>query len=237
VTINGVAYENQSGIHYDRFTDTYPAQSAADGALVKFNQFAGNTWAIDSLNPFKGSERVEFSGNPAKSRARFPGPESTSIWISDAIYVEKGDPTTTDWTTLGQIHDRVGVGPIFAISIRTGEYLTIDITTNKFVKTLGRMPLARGHWYRRVMNLKFNESSAGFIKVWIDGRQIVDYHGETGNADTQYYYWKFGIYRSHAPEYLAVRYANVRIGGEELAKKITDPDPIPTGFCTDNGSC
>jgi hypothetical protein len=212
-------------------------QTSANGAYLKFNLFPGNTWAIDSQEPFRGSERVELSGNLSGSLARFPGPTSRSIWISDAVYVEKGDPITTDWLMIGQIHDRVGIGPVFSMNIHTGDYLSFDILTKDFAKSLGEIPFARGRWYRRVMNLKFDPSGNGFIKVWIDGKQIVDYHGVTGNPDTKYYYWKFGLYRSHAPEYVAARYANVRVGGEELATKIEAPDPIPTGFCSDDGSC
>jgi len=237
ITVNGSKFEVQSGIFLDKFTNTYPLQVGSGGNYFKFNQFANNTWAIDSSDPFKGSERVELAGNPLGSRARFDGHETDSIWISDSFYVERGDPVTADWTTVGQIHDRVGLGPVFGMSIQCGEYLSVDITGEGFVKTIGTHPIARGHWYNRVINLKFNQSGAGFVRVWINGVQIADYRGPTGNPATQYYYWKYGIYRSHAPEYVAVRYANVRIGGSELASKILAPDAIPTGYCTDNASC
>ena len=236
LNVNGADYEVQGGIRRDAFTGTSPAQSIA-ASYFKFNQFPGNTWAIDDPNPYVGSERVELSGNLKGSLARFPGPVSGDIWISDAVYVEKGDPITTDWLTIGQIHDRVGLGPVFSLSVRAGEYVSVDMIGKDVSKTLARMPFSRGRWYRRVFNLKFDPNGAGYIRVWIDGKQLVDYHGPTGNPDTEYYYWKFGLYRSHAPEYTAARYANVRVGHEELAAKIEAPDPLPMGYCTDDGSC
>lgn len=237
VDINGALYEVQSGIQNEPVTGTHAAQIGPGGNYLKFNMFANNAWAIDGSNPTDGTERVELSGSVPGSTARFLGNETDSIWISDAFYIEKGDPITTDWVTLGQIHDRVGIGPVLAFSLRHGDYLAVGILGEGFYKTIGKYPITRGKWYHRVFNVKFNQAGDGFVKVWINGSKVADYHGKTGNANTQYYYWKFGIYRSHASEYMAVRYANIRTGSTDLSALIANPDPIPKELCDEGSSC
>ena len=237
VVINGASYEVQSGIRKEPVTNTYPVQISSGGNYLKFHLFANNSWTMDSSDPIEGSERVELAGNLLGSSARFVSHDVDSIWVADSFYIEEGDPITTDWVTLGQIHDRVdraGVGPVLGFSLRSGEYLAVDAAG---VGNIGKYPIARGIWYNRVFSVKFDQSGEGYIKVWINGDKIADYHGNTGNAQTKYYYWKFGIYRSHAPEYIAVRYANMRIGSGSLSTLIAAPDPIPTHFCGEDRPC
>jgi hypothetical protein len=242
VKLNNVVYEVHSGISKEPITGTYPTQLGRLGNYVKFNLFANNNWAIDSSDPTFGSDRVELSGNPKDSIGRFIGHDSDPIWIADSFYIEEGDPITTDWCMLGQIHDRSGIGPVVGFLLRSGEFLSVDITFANVAgevssKSLGNYPIARGHWYNRVFSVKFNQNGDGYLKVWINGVKIVDYEGIIGNPNTLYYYWKFGIYRSSAPEYMAVRYSNVRIKFDDLSSQIAMPDPSPLGYCSDDGSC
>jgi hypothetical protein len=234
INLNGSVYEVQSGINREPTTNTYPTQIRASD-LVRFNLFPNNSWAIDSSDPFTGSDRVELSGNPYESNARFAGNEVASTWITDSFYIENGDPITTDWVTIGQIHDRWGGnGPILSFSLRTGEYLTVDVSERG---TIGTFPIVRAHWYNRVINFKLNPSGDGYVGVWINGQQVANYHGPIGNKNTLYYYWKFGVYRSHAPEYTAVRYANVTIRQDDMSSKILNPDPIPPRYCDHGEKC
>jgi hypothetical protein len=63
--------------------------------------------------------------------------------VSDSFYIEKGDPITTDWVTLGQIHDRAGIGPVLAFSLRHGDYLTVGILGEGFYKRIGEYMAVR----------------------------------------------------------------------------------------------
>jgi hypothetical protein len=72
---------------------------------------------------------------------------------------------------------------------------------------------------------------SGFMKLWLDGKQVVNYTGSMGYSTSTGYYWKFGIYRSVAGEHEAVRYANMTVGTADLSAKIAKPDPIPEGYC------
>ena len=50
----------------------------------------------------------------------------------------------------------------------------------------------------------------GFARVWLDGKQIVNYSGALG-GDTTEYYWKTGHYRGGAPETNTVQHRNIHI--------------------------
>ncbi len=70
-------------------------------------------------------------------------------------------------------------------------------------------PIQRGHYYSMNIQVKFDANGNGFLKVWRDGVQIVNYHGSIGTGAATY--WKEGIYRSPASETMAVDYRNLHI--------------------------
>jgi hypothetical protein len=238
VSVNGAIYEVQSGRRSDDTANTAASQTGPNGSYIRFKMFANNPWPRDDIRPSGGSERTEFAGHRAGSRARFDRNIVDSIWGSDSFYIEKGDPVTTNWCAIGQMHVRSGAGPAVIFSLQNGEFLAVDVQRERGgSRRVGRYPIARGTWYHRVFNIRFDQSGKGFVRVWINGTQIADYVGNTGNSRTPFYYWKFGIYRSQAPEYIAVRYANMTIGRADLSAKIANPDPIPHGYCRHGGSC
>ncbi|MFK4601157.1 hypothetical protein ABIF57_000609 [Bradyrhizobium diazoefficiens] len=55
----------------------------------------------------------------------------------------------------------------------------------------------------------FSNSGSGYLDVWINGKQVVNYQGPLGFG--QGTYWEFGIYRSTATETSAVRYRNLML--------------------------
>jgi hypothetical protein len=59
------------------------------------------------------------------------------------------------------------------------------------------------------IQVKFDANSNGFLRVWRDGVQIVDYRGSIGTGAATY--WKQGIYRSAAPETMAVHFRRLKI--------------------------
>jgi hypothetical protein len=228
MSVNGATYIAQGG------TDSRAIQVGPFGNLIRFNMLPDNAWYEDSF----GVERAEL----ALSRAF---PERTSLWVSYSFYVEAGQgPVTTNWFILGQ-WGQVGsscsrgtLGPPFSQSLRIGEILTLVIYPNDVCNGAGKaatpltVSLQRGVWYNVVQNVRFDPAGGtGFMKVWLDGQQVVDYAGSTGYATSTGYYWKFGIYRSVAAEHEAVRYANMTVGTADLSAKIASPDPIPQGYC------
>ena len=99
-------------------------------------------------------------------------------------------------------------------------------------------PLIRDHTYSMKIESNFADDSSGYLYVWRDGVQIVNYHGPIGFGDQ--IYWKEGIYRDVDPgnQTMAVDYSNLKIvtptetdilTGTTVAPSLDPvPDPIPS---------
>lgn len=61
----------------------------------------------------------------------------------------------------------------------------------------------RGRWLDLRFQLRFTSRPTGFVRAWLDGRQVVDYVGDTANPETprsgysdpSKFYFKMGLYR------------------------------------------
>jgi hypothetical protein len=71
--------------------------------------------------------------------------------------------------------------------------------------------IQRGHEYSMTIQVTFENSGNGNLKVWRDGVQIVNYQGPIGGGSGDKYYWKEGVYRSPAAETMAAKYRNLQI--------------------------
>ena len=66
----------------------------------------------------------------------------------------------------------------------------------------------RGHWLDLRFQARFTPQATGFVRAWLDGKQVVDYSGVTANAESaatgyptpSYYYFKMGLYRDVMPQ-------------------------------------
>jgi len=90
--------------------------------------------------------------------------------------------------------------------------------------------IVRGHNYAMRIQCKV-DPTAGFLNVWRDGVQIVNYSGPLGfNFDT---YWANGIYRAAGPDTQIAQFQNLIIttGPYSLGTASTY---MPIGECTDS---
>ena len=78
-------------------------------------------------------------------------------------------------------------------------------------------PVKTGQWYDIVTHFKYSPDNTGFMEIWINGEQVVDYTGVTtyavdtaGDLRATYNYLKLGLYLGGANG--EVYYDNVRIG-------------------------
>jgi hypothetical protein len=62
--------------------------------------------------------------------------------------------------------------------------------------------------YRAIyIEANFDNNGSGYLRVWVDGVQVVNYTGNLGFGYSTY--WEWGIYRSTATESAAVKYRNM----------------------------
>ncbi|HUD23729.1 MAG TPA: polysaccharide lyase [Acidobacteriaceae bacterium] len=88
----------------------------------------------------------------------------------------------------------------------------------------------RGHWLGLRFQARFTPQANGFVRVWLDGKQVVDFTGVTADAENAatgyttpgYYYFKMGLYRNVMPQPMTIYL-------DEYRKKQLPSDATSTG--------
>ncbi|WP_136623504.1 heparin lyase I family protein, partial [Bradyrhizobium centrolobii] len=75
---------------------------------------------------------------------------------------------------------------------------------------VSQTPIVRGQPIDVHVEVNFQNNSSGFLEVWINGQQVVDYHGAIGYGGGVY--WKEGVYEGWSSnQTITVDYANTVI--------------------------
>ena len=89
----------------------------------------------------------------------------------------------------------------------------------------------RGHWVDFRVQARFTPQPTGRVKVWVDGKQVVDYTGVTANPNSPFsgypspslYFFKFGLYRDVMPQPMTAyfdEYHKRQLPDEELSSPV-----------------
>lgn len=205
--------------------------------VYRFEVRAGDRWPEESQK--ETVERSEVHGpvddtNPARFNAE--------TWTAYQFRIEPGQPSTANWVVLGDWHvlpdptDSPKMSSPWQLELRKGDILVFDIraSSEKPVRDnapeqhiyTSSAPITRGVWHSIVSVADFDWRPGGGVTVWLDGAKIAEYHGPFGYDTIRPPYFKFGIYRSAAPETLAVEYANVAISRIPLAARVRLPPAV-----------
>ncbi|WOH69763.1 heparin lyase I family protein [Bradyrhizobium sp. BWA-3-5] len=176
----------------------------SDTDTLRFELRSGDHWSSPGYSDPTSAERSETGGDTLY-------PAGTHINVSYDFMIEPGATNTAKWIVLGQMHEEsAGYSPPFAVELVNGDHMAIDIGTGKEVYLYtDPNPIQRGRYYSMNIQVKFDNNGNGFLRVWRDGVQIVDYHGSIGTGAATY--WKQGIYRSAAPETMTVHFRRLKI--------------------------
>ncbi len=76
----------------------------------------------------------------------------------------------------------------------------------------------RGRWLDLRVQARFTPGPSGRVKVWLDGKQVLDYTGATANPESpatgylspSIYYFKFGLYRDVMPQSMTAYFDEYR---------------------------
>jgi large repetitive protein len=199
VVIKGNIFEAEAGVKPEAI------QRVESPDVVRFQMIAGNRWSEDSMG---GDERTELDGYKQPFEIGVP------YWVAWSIYIEPGPRFTADWIALGQVPGLMG-------HILKQTIMTWSLAG----KSLHSALINQGQSYQFVEKFIVDPVN-GYYGSWLDGKQVVDYHGRVGDPGRKYYY-KIGIYRGAAQETMAVRYANYKFGTADLSELIANPDPVP----------
>jgi large repetitive protein len=125
--------------------------------------------------------------------------------------IEPGQINKVSWLSLTQMHEDAGIP--FSIQL-FNDHMTVLTDQNADWGTLAYSDpnaIVRGHAYDIQIRAYFANDSSGFLQIWRDGVQIVDYHGRLG-SEVGGQYLKLGVYEGY-PEQVqyttAVDYSNI----------------------------
>jgi hypothetical protein len=182
--------------------------SSPDADTLRFELRSGDHFSSSYWVDPATSERTEISGQTVH-------PPGTQIDLVYNFMVEPGQTNSASgpgrWLILGQMHEHnVPKSPPFAVELVNGDHMAIDIGTGDpvYVYT-DPNPIQRGRYYSMHVKVRFDNNRNGFLSVWRDGANIVDYRGPIGTGAGTY--WKQGIYRSSAQETMAVHFRSLNI--------------------------
>ncbi|MBV8442981.1 MAG: heparin lyase I family protein, partial [Hyphomicrobiales bacterium] len=81
-------------------------------------------------------------------------------------------------------------------------------------------PIVRGQSYSIQVEGSFQNNSSGFVEVWVNGSQVVNYHGPIGYGASNY--WKEGVYEGDTTtQPITIDYANTVVTATPASPVIT----------------
>ncbi|MGE5639897.1 MAG: polysaccharide lyase [Clostridia bacterium] len=148
------------------------------------------------------SKRTEIAFDPSIEEGRV-------YWIAFSLYVyDWGRLPRGDESLFGtQVHsgdNRRGLSPSFTLGSLRGDTFVVSVQystspdptpRNMVSRKYPEMPIPFGRWTDFVFRFRHSQGGDGFLQAWMDGREIVEYHGPLGFHTPGYKdYAKFGYY-------------------------------------------
>ena len=210
-----------SGTNGSQFTvddETVLAQNAnkswsltqPDANTLRFSVQSGDYWSTSGWSDLTndgGANRSEIEFSPRYAAG-------TQINISETLTVEPGATNTASFLDLNQLHSTTQSPPSpFVLGLDKSDHLVVVLqspTTSWNVVYRSPDPIVRGQPMDLNFQLNMGPSGNGYVGVWLDGTQIVNYHGAVGATGAEYF-WKEGIYRGPAAETITAEFSNVQI--------------------------
>lgn len=125
-----------------------------------------------------------------------------------------GTVSTAGFCDITQVHATTDTPPSpFYIGFDAGDYLNVvrqapSISYESLYRT--PTPIVRGTDYVIKAEVMMGPAGSGFVRVWINGAQYVNFNGAIG-ATGSLYWWKWGLYRTNVAETLAATFRNVTL--------------------------
>jgi Polysaccharide lyase len=181
-----------------------------DANTLQFSVHSGDHWSTSGwsdLTNDAGAERSEIEFSPTYA-------VGTQINVSEQLTVQPGPTNTASFLVLNQLHATTQSPPSpFTLQLNKSDHLEVVLQSpNNSYNLVYRSPnpIVRGRTMDLNFQLNMDPSGNGYVDVWLDGVQIVNYHGAVGAAGAEYY-WKEGIYRGAAAETITADFSNVQI--------------------------
>jgi hypothetical protein len=203
------------------------------GGIECFNNNANKSWSIKQLDDYtlrfevRQGDQYSSTGytdppNANRSEIAFYHgdfrPAGKELEVSEIITVQPGPISTAGWMDFCQLHAE-------SDNPSSPFYIELEPDTEKLrviaqspadgwiLVYLAPKPIVRGKPMNLIYRVKMSPNdNNGYIRVWLDGEQIVDWSGRCGAASGGYY-WKLGAYRENVSETITVDHSHIAIKG------------------------
>ena len=171
----------------------------------RFEVRRGDCGGLDCVRADGARERSEYAQNGEQNK---PG---EAYWYAWSMYVpedfqDAGNVAGTSRVfTAGQFQQRSSFVPAFLLGKEFGG----DFVLRTFVTDTGSAPKLRfvvlpnsqflGHWHDFVVHASWTTEPSGFFRLWANGKQVVDYSGQTMTVGNTEVFFKYGTYRIASP--------------------------------------
>jgi hypothetical protein len=185
----------------------YSATKAPDGSRAERFELRPGDCPKDTGDCGSDRERVEKSEQPPASKV------GSEFWYHFSVYVPADWPSTGVLNTkLGQFHQKGDGKPpiLFQLDDRAYVFELSNPAVVQRNKMAPEKPLAqlqiktaaamKGNWTNVLVHAKWSRGDDGFVKVWVDGNEMVDLKGANVDRNNPVYF-KYGIYRSFVSRY------------------------------------
>jgi hypothetical protein len=157
-----------------------------------------------------GSERAELlETKTLVGREDTPYEFSFSMFFPTNFPIEPTRLVIAQWKQLcpsgGNCSDD---SPVLALRYISGELrITQNLNSPHETRLYTEKNEFRGRWLDFKLQVRFATNETGRIKVWFDGKQVVDFKGVTANSENptsgyvhpSRFYFKMGLYRNSVP--------------------------------------
>jgi len=98
--------------------------------------------------------------------------------------------------------------PVLALRYISGKLRITHQTNAEAITLFQTKEELRGKWTDFKFQTRFTAGTNGYVRAWINGQQVIDYHGPNAYAEDDatsyphpsYFYFKMGLYRDVMPE-------------------------------------
>lgn len=159
-------------------------------------------------------------------------PFGREMWYRFSTFIPADIPTPTYRCVIAQWHawpdllrGEAWRSPVIAIEYRLDQMMirichnaervqkdNSQASNNKTVLYRSPEHGKRDVWHQFVARVVFDPFSSGELTVWIDGDQVVDYHGPLAYNDRKGPWFKMGIYRDAGPSPFVIYHDDYRRG-------------------------
>ena len=182
----------------------------------------------DSLNSGESHQRLEEFDELVERKDLGPV-EGEDYCYSFSIYLPKNFPIYEEKTILAKWKQNEFYGihnlnkAVLSLRYKAGE-LSILLETNGQKKVLfSTQQEIRGKWLDFVFHLRFSRAEEGFVRVWLNKRQIVDFKGVTAHLERHSepcrFYFVIGLHRNKMDKTITAyydEYSKHRLYSKEL---------------------